>query len=47
VTFYENVEVGPPTKSNRGALMKLLRHCDAILPLAVIDNADLYREIGQ
>jgi len=25
VTFYENVEVGPPTKSNRGPLMKLLR----------------------
>jgi len=25
VTFYENVDVGPPTKSNQGPLMKLLR----------------------
>ena len=23
-TFYENVEVGPPTKSNQGPLIKLL-----------------------
>jgi len=29
VTFYENVEVGPPTKSNRGA------HNETVTPLVV------------
>ena len=30
VTFYENVEVGPTTKSDRGPLMKLLRRWESI-----------------
>ena len=32
MTFYENVEVGPPTKSNQGPLLKLLRRCTELTP---------------